>query len=93
MTVPDYTHCHAVDCVRTDGLMQWNRWASQAQIELFIGMGELPPGTTEATVCTMACDQHYLVPDTLMNVDYTHDHDCAAPPVCDCSVYDLVVGA
>jgi len=90
--MPNYSSCNADGCERDDSMMFWNRWASPAQIELFIGMGELPPGSTEAQIQTCACPDHYLDPDSLMDTQYTHDHDCAAPPVCDCSVYDMVVG-
>ncbi len=77
--------CQAPECP-TPATWSWERAATPAELAEWIGSGDLPPGTTEARVTKLACDEH--APDAHRRTGL-HESTCTAPPategVCNCT--------
>lgn len=74
--------CYVPSCNNAD-ILQWQRWATPAEVDQYHASGDLPLHETTALLAVYSCDTHKLSPAILMTVP--HDSDCGAPP-CDCSV-------
>jgi hypothetical protein len=64
-------------------IIGWQRMATSQEIADFILSGDLPQGTTHATVPIYACDLHKITDELLGAL---HLSTCGAPPTCDCGV-------
>jgi hypothetical protein len=78
--------CMKAGCTN-DAVIQWQRRATQLEIDQYIQSGDLFPGTTEATVPRYGCDDHKLTDAQITH--QPHDADCTAPHPCNCSKKDL----
>jgi len=70
-----------------DYTWNWERWATQAEIDLYHTTGDLPLNETTCRILIKACEDHKM---SLDRMAYTHDSTCGAPPTCDCSVGEQV---
>lgn len=77
--------CQAPTCTNP-GTRGWERAATPQELDDWIASGDLPPGTTEARVAKIACEDHTV--DTHRRTGL-HEATCSAPPatdgVCDCT--------
>lgn len=74
--------CAATDC-GNQPVLQWQRWATEAELVWLRDQGEIGPNDTECLLPVRGCEVH-KISDELASV--THDAVCTAPPICDCSV-------
>jgi hypothetical protein len=77
-------YCSAAGCGNQPTL-QWQRWATEAELEWLRSVGEIGPEDTECLLPIRGCDEHKITDDLAAVI---HDASCAAPPTCDCSASD-----
>ena len=67
----------------------WQRWATQAEIDLYHSTGDLPIHENVCRIPVYSCEDHKM---SLDRMAYTHDSTCGAPPTCSCSIHLTVNG-